>query len=613
MTASSRAKQGALAAAVAGGLMVAAPVFAPAFAQDTESGPVPLFPSDPVAPDATGEAQDGPKLRLPEKRVIETDSGTITVERLEAVDPNTTGLLSAEGSLGIDMWQGTGRGRIHTLLKNLPSEIPSPALRNLAYRLLTSSAELPAPSGQGDANRNTLLSLRIIRLAQLGFPQDALALYESADLSRNSNQDLTRTVVEASLLSGEVAKACGIVRDQQSGLQTPYWQKHLILCELSDGNMDAARFGATLLEDKGEDDRLFFALVSKIADGLNLSLPETDSLTPLHMGLMWLAEEPLPAGAVDGAGPAMLRAIASNPHTSLDTRLKAAEKAAQLGALDADMLAELYKTVPFDAAELQRPISIATETYDTHGRALLFQAASIETAPETKALIIGTSLKLARQNGFYAAAVALHKPQVQQMPVRGDLSQFAGEATRLLFAAGRPKPAEAWLEHLRIQAARNPEAQLQYQRLWALARLASDDYNAARDEADRTGWVEALSLESQDESGRTLARKAYLAYRLLDVAGQEPASDKAWAELAVNAPAQRATKPNPAATTLMVRAAQKGARAEAVAWMLIALGDQDSRLTDPDVLVDAIYTLRSLGLAGDAQQFAIETALVNDL
>lgn len=615
MTVSSRVKNTALLAVLAGGLAAAAP----AWAQEDATGPVPLFPTDPVDPATTPGAASGSdgsrsgQPRLPETRVIETDSGTITVESLQAVDPNTTGLLSAEGSLGIDMWQGTDRARIRVLLENLPTEIASPALRDLAYRLLTSSAELPRPRNAAANDKNALLALRITRLAQLGFPEDALSLYESADLPQDANPALTRTVVEASLLSGEVAKACDIVKAQKTGLQDPYWQKHLVLCELSSGNKDAARFGATLLEDKGIQDPLFFALVSKIADGLNLSLPEADDLTPLHMGLMWLAEEALPASAVDRAGPAMLRAIASNPHTGLETRLKAAEKAAKLGAVDGGMLAELYKSVSFEAADLQRPISIAMERYDARSRALLFQAASIESAPETKALIIGTSLKLARQNGLYPVAVALHKAQVQQMPVRGDLSQFAGEATRLLFAVGRPKPAEAWLDHLRIQSARDPEAQLEYQRLWALARLASDDFRANREEADRTGWIEAVKLETSDESGRVTSRKAYLAYRLLDVAGQEPASDRAWTDLAAMTPVQQAAKPNPAATTLMVRAAQKGARAEAIAWMLIALGPLDARQTDPDVMVDAIYTLRSLGMALDGRSLALETALTNDL
>lgn len=611
MTVSSRVKQGALLATLAGGLFTAQPALAQQ--QNSGSAPVPLFPTSPAVPDNAPDAGQGVTPRLPQTRVIETDSGTITVERLQAVDPNTTGLLSADGGLGVDMWQGTDRARIRLLLESLPTQVSSPALRDLAHRLLVTSAELPGAESKADGNPAFLLSLRIMRLAQLGFPEDALKLYDSANLPEGTNQDLTRTVVEASLLSGEVARACDIVRAQKAGLETAYWQKHLVLCELSAGNMDAARFGATLLEDQGTSDPLFFALVSKIADGRKLSLPEVDRLTPLHMGMMWLAEAPIPAQALDNADPAMLRAIASNPNTDIETRLMAAEKAALLGAVDADTLAELYKSVSFDNTELQRPISIATENYDARSRALLFQAASIESAPETKALIIGTSLQLARRNGFYPVAVELHKPQVQQMPVRGDLSQFAGEATRLLFAIGRPKPAEAWLDHLRIQAAHDPEAKLEYQRLWALTRLASDDYRANREEADRTGWVQAVQLESEDESNRDLARKAYLAYRLLDVAGQEPASDQAWADLADTTPVQQVNKPNPAATTLMVRAAQKGARAEAVAWMLVALGTADETATDPDALVDAIYTLRSLGLTLDGQKLALEVALTNDL
>lgn len=613
MISNSRAKFTGLLAAFACGLAAAAPVLAQ---QDPASGPVQLFPIDPDVPDA-GPTDDGslrPQPTAPQTRIIETDSGTITVENLQAVDPNTTGLIGADGAgLGIDMWQGTDRARIRFLIENLPTRMTSPELRDLAHRLLTSAAELPNGSVAAGEDTASLLGLRITKLAQLGYPQDALALYESADIPAGSDPDLARVLVGASLLTGDVTRACTLVQAQETNLQDPYWQKHLVLCKMADNDMDAARFGATLLEDNGVDDPVFYALVSRIADGRNLSLPTVEQLTPLHMGLMWLAEVPLPASAVGTAGPAMLRAIASNPHTDIDTRLAAAEQASLLGAVDVDMLTELYKSVTFEAGELDRPISIATESYDSRSRALLYQAASIESAPETKALIVGQALKLARQNGYYALAVALHTPQVQAMAVRGDLSRFAGEATRLLFAIGRPKPAQAWLDHLRIQAARDPEALLEYQRLWALSRLAGDSHNAAREEADRTGWVEAVKLETQDESGRTAARQTYLAYRLMDVTGREPVSSNAWTTLAAATPAQITNKPNPAATTMMVRATQQGSRAEAVAWILLALGGMDSTLADPDVMVDTIYALRALGLSQDAQDYALEIALANNL
>ncbi|RED51245.1 hypothetical protein [Aestuariispira insulae] len=589
---------------------------AQAFAQDEDSGPLQLFPSQP-APSGTPENPANLPAGAQEQFVTPSDV-VISVERLGSIDPDTIGLLDgSNGGLGVDMWQGSQRADIHDLLAGLPTQLPSPALRGLARRLLLSTAELPLATDAGNEaatpEKARLIRTRAEKLIAMGFLEDAISLIDAAEGSIEREPAIDKLMIQARLLLGDFGGACNLIRTQESNLSEAYWQKRLVLCQLLDGNTTAAQFGATLLQDNGEQDPLFFALVARISEQRAVALPEFDRVNDLHLALLWLAKLPLPDTLLASADPATMRAIAENPHSDLNVRLLAAEQAARVGAIPADMLAEIYKSVEFSAEELRSPISIAEATYDARGRALLYQAASIESVPETKALVIQKDLELARRNGLYPLSVDVHATQITQLPVTGDLWEFSGEAARALYAIGRPKPADAWVSHLANQAQRDPAAQSLKDGLWAFSRLASDSYDSEMDEIQRSSWAKQTRARVPDQSPFEAMRRLELAYSLMDALGRVAVPPAAWREL-LDLPRNRyVTLPNPGLVQLTTQAAQEGRRAETVAWTLWTLGEGGPAQADAETLKSVIAALGKVGLARAGYDLAMEAALQNDL
>ena len=111
------------------------------------------------------------------------NSGEVTVSELPNTNVGWIGYLSIEeGGLGLEMWKGTDSTFAKTLIDLLPVNAPSPAMRNLAKRLLLSDAFEPSkkediglqaisPSGKPIISHDqdaTFLSLRFSKLASLG-------------------------------------------------------------------------------------------------------------------------------------------------------------------------------------------------------------------------------------------------------------------------------------------------------------------------------------------------------------------------------------------------------------------------------------------------------------
>lgn len=108
--------------------------------------------SDPSAPVRLGPRRTiGPDVRSAPVPAVQpgpsagpTTGPVVSVQTLESVDADSVGTLDdAEGGLGIDMWNGTGRALVGRLIALLPRRMSSPAMRDLMRRLLLTRAEAP--------------------------------------------------------------------------------------------------------------------------------------------------------------------------------------------------------------------------------------------------------------------------------------------------------------------------------------------------------------------------------------------------------------------------------------------------------------------------------------
>ncbi len=587
------------------------------------SGPLRLTPRRmPGAPAPTSEEERETKEPSSPVRPAQGKQGEIVVEGLGSIDPDSVGTLEEDrGGLGLGMWNGTRRDLVERLLPRLPSDLPSPTLRDLERRLLLSAATAPVSSAAatnarkaGEKQRDgegrtaasahrSLLAMRIERLQAMGALDEATALIEIAP-SRRQDPLLVRLRTDTMLLENDLGGACAEARRDPARLVKVYWQSLFVFCQALDGDLDGAALGANLLADTEEfDDPVFLALIDRMTGNKDASFDRLPNATPLHLAMMRAAKVEVPADALSSDSPVVLRTIAISPNAPLDLRLEAAERAAVAGALSAERLAEIYLSVSFTAEELDNALSTAESDRTPRGRALLYQAASIQSVPTARAAVLAKAFELAREDGRYDLAVRIYGPLLLNLPISGELVWFAAEAARALYALRRPLPAREWAALLRQQAARDAAARGAAEGLWVVARLAGDDRTAA-DEAGFEAWRERQYAQAPERAGRRVA----FALALFEALGR-PLDERYWRDLIGDLRRYTAVLPPSALRRALREAAANGRRGETVLLVLLMPGAEGLSGTSPELLAEMLRALVAVGLEEEAQALALEAAV----
>ena len=140
----------------------------------------------------------------------------VIIDDLPNNKPVWIGNLSFEdGGLGWTMWEGTDAAFAKILLEELPVNAPSPAMRNLAKRLLISEAYQPnkkeeeglraiSPNGQPLEvleHDGKFLSLRFSKLASLGAKSELYELSKSVAIEEMVDELAKESIYARLLLS----------------------------------------------------------------------------------------------------------------------------------------------------------------------------------------------------------------------------------------------------------------------------------------------------------------------------------------------------------------------------------------------------------------------------
>ena len=426
-----------LAASLLAGLLLTPAAFAQV------GPPVRLAPQPPGAP-----AQVPPPPPPPD-RPAPRGSANITVDQLAPLSPDAIGVLGASNRGFADtLWQGTTRATVQALLPKIGSTT-SPALQDLAYRLLATSASPPSGPGEG-----SLLALRAERLTNvLGRADTALALLQALPPDQRG-EDLAKISVDLSFLSGDRTGACRQIRGRDKTWHGPNWDRGLITCQILDGNTTEAQLGLDMLrEAKLKDDG--FAALAELALGHDAKLPDTlPPPQPLALALIDKANQPVPKKAFDSARLPMLVEIAIGTGFPADQRAIAAEKAAALGAVTPEVLAAAYLAVPLDEEDLDSPLNRADcRIGGTKGRAILFRAAHDATAFPAKANFLQSLLLKSPRADLYPAVLRAAQSMLLEVPASIDMKQQAVDFAHALYALDRPNEAGQWLAVADPQAA----------------------------------------------------------------------------------------------------------------------------------------------------------------
>jgi hypothetical protein len=549
-----------------------------AWAQSQVGPPIRLGP--PPDPSATAPQDADKRPHAPHG---------IAADTLPPPSPDAAGVLGAhDRPLPGNLWQGMTGSTALALLPRIGST-NSPALQDLAYRLLAS----PAAPPEGDQPAGALLALRAERLTNaLGRTDAALALLQGAPAAEQS-EAMGQITVDLAFLSGDSKAACALVHNRDKSWQETYWDQGSVTCEAVAGNEGAARLGLDMLREAKFKDDGFATLVEATLAGAK---PPDTLPTPQPMSLALLGKDGagLPKRALDGANLAILRAVAIGTGFPADQKLVATERAAEFGALPAGKLADAYLALPLDQGEKDSPLTQADKAPPYRGRAILFAAAHNATIPTARANFLSVLLGHAPKNDLYFVLVRAAEPLLLQIPPTQDLSTAAAEFARAFYALDRPKDAAAWL------AVAPPD---QAAALLPLAHIAND---SAAPGWGRAGLTELLGGVTRDSG--LVQKRAVLAAQLLAADGTPPPA----ALLLPLLEAKVGVPPNVVPGVVIESEAAAHHIGGTILTVLTGLDDQGA-FASGALMAQAIAGLRAVGLQDEARHLAIDAAIAGGL
>lgn len=521
---------------------------------------------------------------------------------LAAIDPESIGPLNREqGGFDFDMWSGTRRGLVETMLPQMPAQTVSPTLRDLMRRLLLTNAQAPA----GEAKKN-LLASRAAQLAAMGDGTGLDALLRMAP-SRGTDPALLRIEADMLFLESDNARVCALVASQSGTTSDNYWRKADIFCQALAGEQARAWLGADLLREHGDKDVLFVDLLDALTNGAKPKVDSMATALPLHFAMARAAKMALPADVAKSEHPAILRLVATTPTLPAEQRLEAAERAEAMGVLETKVLRDIYAGMAFPKEQLDKALSTAQSEKTAISRALLYVRASRETVPTALAQIVQQALLLARDSGRYQTQARVYRDLIVGLPPSRDLLWLAPEAARALLATGPANGANAWFDILRASAVLDDQSARMRDRLLPLARIAG----AVRDpdwspDAVANWYTAASAVEgAKPPDADDVRAQAITLFNLLEATG-DTVPDAQWEKTVSSG---STVVPNAALWRQLQSASLAGRIGETIMLSTVALGAGPTGQADPTVLRFVVESLRGVNLDYEARALAIEAAV----
>jgi hypothetical protein len=607
----------------------------------TISKPKSLLPPKIVAkPDTT-------VTPVPEVKIEQPATGVVVGELTE-LDPSSVGLLDpATGGFGPHMWRGSDRKRIETMLPRLPMGSLSPTMQSLARRLLLSSSAVP----EGKSIAPSLLGLRVERLGAGGLTNETNQLLRLVPAQLN-DPAFTKAEMEGLLLGGDRASFCVRIEGLVAEDPNPYWLKGLAFCKALEGEVEAVDMAVSILQDQGvTGDEAFFTLARALTGDEQALVRSLIDPTPLQLAMLRAAQQPLPADAVPGASPGILRAEATMANADIELRLAAAEKAETAGALSTELLSQIYGGIQFNEDELQNWNEQFGKMPGARLNALLFQVASVEVDVQKRMAILQRAWQRGRDEGGFGTMARVTYDLARVVEPTDDLVWASVDVARALLMAGDVKAARRWFDYVR-QLAISPENPTQAvapvgvisvdadaaaglpklataepvaitkpaadapARPKGLAAKAVLDLWPMMQLADFTrelGWnpqaIDAWFPSQQKLLGEAVAaERSALLFILFDALGYG-LPDTAWDGLLQGSLTVTAYVPSSALVRSLEGAALNKRLGETVLLGLLALGDVGPAGAAPSTLRSVIRAFNTVGLQAEARSLALESVL----
>ena len=562
-----------------------------------------------------------PNLDIKEEVIVQDNKSNrdeVVIKELPKANLGWVGYLSdIDGGLGLEMWEGTDSTFAKTILELLPVNAPSPAMRNLAKRLLLSDAYQPnkeeknglqaiSPSGKPIVSMDqdaTFLPLRFSKLASLGAKKELIELSNLVP-TEDMLGDLAKEAIYARLLSGETEKVCREVIELAKRTNESYWRKTLIVCQLILGNRDDALLSLELLLAELDSEDKFSKLIYTLADETNQIEFDKNSIY-FKILIAVLPGEQLNKHRLN-LDPSGLSVVAKNINLSWKIRMLAAEKAVLAGSLPSLYLSELATQFKFEDDIFYRAASESKSMEGFMARSLLLQAAALNTSVIERARFLRLLLDNADSDEIFQVYASVIMPILLTIKPRPDLIWFASSATRAAIAGGNYMLASNWLTVLGKALDLDYEASGSLLRLLPLIAIAGQTLPVPFSKQQATDVWSGLSDSFSREDKEKRASRLLV---LLSAMGIE-SREGAWKNIISSS--NIFEKENIPATALRYQlrdAARNNRIAEVVSLSLIMLGAEGPSKSGLVALNAVIRSLREIGLESDAREIAIEAAI----
>jgi hypothetical protein len=573
-----------------------------ALAQAQVGPPVRLIKPDAApatAPSTAGPSRDPALPPAATAPAAGVDPDKVEVGQLSQIEPGTMGVLTeAQGGFAPDLWKGSRREAVEQLLAALPTESSSRAVRELSRRLLLSGGALPARK-PGD---RSILGIRVERLIAGGMVAEAHDLLRLARPTADDNRTHAAEV-DALLLAEDHSAACTRIRERVRVDDSNAWLQKLAFCQVLAGENAAANLSVGILREQKVDDQPYFRLMQALGGDASIKIENLPKPSPLHFAMLRAARRNVPADAVAGAAPAMLRAIARAPNAPLDVRLRAAERAEAAGSLPAEALAQIYSAVQFKPEQIEAVFVDPPPAPGPQTGALHHQAIELKADPLMRARALQRAWRAGREAGLFATYARVNLKATKDLRPAPELAFVATDAARALLAAGESALAEGWAEVAR----KTGDLAKAGADLLPLLQIADPTLAPWGEASIAAYWERLKDLPEAQRLGR-----AAMAFSLFDALGQS-VEDAAWMPLLAAPFAVNAAVPSPGLWRVLADASNEGRKGEGVAAALIVLGAPDPKAAHPAAVASAIDALRRFGLEREARAAALEAAIAHGL
>ena len=607
-------------------------------------GPVSLVPKVKITkpqPSKGFSSQVKPEITIKSVRESKTSDRS---PHLEVPQSSGQAVLvgQKEDKIGENFWKGISQESAVRLITSIPNRLRSSAANNLARRILLMNFH----SDYNSEVSINLLSLRLEKLISMGAIQDASLILEQ--LTNDSVKEaLIEKKVRVKLLTSNLSGACQIARESETGLVSEFGQKLTVFCQLLNMEYEGARRGLELLSEQNvAADEIFFELSNSIISGKPpalevLNLP--GNANALNLAMFRVVGAKVPNWFAKSESPSLLKAVATTPDASRETRLMATRRAAKWGAISPEEMANVYVELGITDDEIVEVLLEPENASAGLRLAVIYLASISDDMAISRAEGLQQMWHLAKEYNEWQLAVKLTSLKLKLIKPSSSLLWFASDAISANLAVGQFSQALEWFREISTVVNSDPDADVIYTKMWPSLRLASgketlpnldgqrhkegssikpDDNEETKTSGTRIkqktnnqikeqlAWNDqrfSKWVAVQEEEGSIGVKNIANMLALFDALG-EPLAKELWVRTKTD-DIEQITFPSLEVHFGLKRAAESSNLAETAFYTLSAIGEGDVFVLHPIAIHTIIESLERVGLYKTAGALALEISL----